>query len=204
MSGTDDAAPVTGTPSDNLDNLSDLNTAAWHALMGMSVNWENDIIELLESDEPIHHWVRATLANLIAGKSELGLTLKMSGHKSLRDATNAVQSRRHWVRIGNWIASMTDGGSTRHKAIESASNVHGQSWELCDKAYDYRNRYRRWRDALTDDHPFFECLSEDGIENMFHQMIQRNQPLDGPDGLELAREIIAECFGQQSAECRST
>lgn len=55
MSGADDATPVTGTPSDHLDNLSDLNTAAWRALMGMSVNWETDLIELLESDEPIHH-----------------------------------------------------------------------------------------------------------------------------------------------------
>jgi hypothetical protein len=193
MSGADDATPVTGTPSDHLDNLSDLNTAAWRALMGMSVNWETDLIELLESDEPIHHWVRASLADLIAGKSEL--KLKLSGHKSLRDVTNAVQSRRNWVRIGNWIASMIDDGSTRHKAIESASNVHRQSWELCDKAYDYRNRYRRWRDALTDDHPFFEYLSEDGIESMFHQMIHYDQPLDGPDGLELARKIIEECLG---------
>ncbi len=195
MSGSIAAKPVTGTRSDDIDNLSELNASAWHATMGMSESWENDLIKLLQSEEPIHHWVRSSLAALIAGKSDLGLRLKMTGHKALRDGTVAIKSRRNWVRIGNLIADLREGGLTREAAVEKASWVYSQSVELCDSAIDYRNRYKKWRDGLADEHPFFEYLSEDGIENAFHQMIHWETPLDTPDGLEKARRYIAEALG---------
>lgn len=189
MSEPTDMEPMEFTFDDNFENLSDLNRSAWHALLGMSATWERDVIALLRSDEPIHSWVRSALADAIAKENPTGVQLKMSGHKSLRDEVAGIDARVKWVTIGEWIDGTIKTRKTRKVATEMASKHFGLSFEGCDKALDYSRRYRKWRAGLPADHPFLAILSEAGIAKMFHSC-EDSFPLDGPDGLERAAEMV--------------
>ncbi|MEN9924145.1 MAG: hypothetical protein RL268_271 [Pseudomonadota bacterium] len=180
---------------DDISDLSELNGKAWHAALGMSERWDQDLIDLLRSDEPIHRWVRDALADAIEGKNALGVRITMSGNKAIRDGTAAVETRKRWVQIGEWIGREIGKGRTRVAAIEAAASYFCKGEKACDKAYDYYRRYRRWRDALDiASDPLFSRMSEAGIENMFHVQVHYGTPPDEGDWGKQRSDIMKEFF----------
>ncbi len=162
---------------DGDSDLSDLNENAWKAALGFSERWDQALIDLLRSDEPIHPWVRKALADAIQGKNTSGVRLKMTGIKEMRSAAAAVETRLLWVRIGEWIEKEIQGGKTRASAIEAASIRFPRGDKSCDQALDYYRRYRRWRESLGANHPFWG-LSEGSIQRKFHILEHYGTPPD--------------------------
>lgn len=126
------------------------NLRAWQALEGDSSDWVRDLLALLYSDVPIHTHVRRQLAKAIEGKSYTGIRLELIGGGSFRDEAKAIEARREWVKIGEWIDAKIGAGEKRKDALMAATDHFAASMEKCEAALTYSRRHRSQLDELED------------------------------------------------------
>lgn len=131
----------------------ELNTKAFFALEGGSLDCTGDLIRLLRSSDPIHPIVRARLADALDGGTPGGASLVLRNHKSGNDTWRGIFSRKRKIEIGHFIQSLIDNGTSPGKAIERAEHEKVASYKLCEGALTF---YRKAA-ALADE---WEALPE--------------------------------------------
>ncbi|MWV26442.1 hypothetical protein [Aurantiacibacter rhizosphaerae] len=121
------------------------NLRALMALKGSSLSPQDDLIELLKTDQPINRLVRDRLIELLLGPEiSGGMSLSLRGNKTQRDRTNAYVSRNKWFEIGQWIDGLTSQGALRAHAIEEVASAINISEKKADKSLNYYRAARNW------------------------------------------------------------
>lgn len=121
--------------------IEELNAQAVLATEGWAVDPLASIAKVLEAGGATAETQRA-IAKLFRGPTRLGISIKMDGHRDIRNLKRGLERRRLWLKHGRYIMSFVPQMGSDERAIDAARI------ELFPKDRDSKKTYYL-RDALA-------------------------------------------------------
>lgn len=122
-------------------NAAHLNRAAISALIGLSMDWREDLANLLRSEAEISRIVRDLLAEAIERASPLGVEINMKNHDATAKRLEGLRIRRRWLEDGRKVAEIK---KPKLQQFLSASEIIGKSEGYCKDCYYYFDNFMKW------------------------------------------------------------
>lgn len=128
-----------------------LNREALRALMNFRVDREGALADLLNSDVPIHWFVRKALAEAFAGRPiTFGSQLQFVGRNKTRSKAMAYAKRLHWLKIADWVKNRQAHGVSYEDAVLEAEKIPAFNSRVATikKAVTYCNKIDSWIESV--------------------------------------------------------
>lgn len=145
-----------------------LNRNAFRALSGfVGKRREEALIELLESDAPIHRVVRRAIAEALRGNLSFGAPLRFDGTTKTRELAKAYEKREEWMRIGKRVQALKSKGMKHNDALLTAAGEFSSSREKCEAAERYLRRADQWIASVMIPGTMYGTWSREHLEGRF-------------------------------------